>query len=320
MILPGAVAGAVGVALAHRTLLNAHPDGRHALGFTALYGLGTAAWGFSSFPDTQVITALFTVGFFYALTKVDLDEGRGWLVLAFAQALPCWGSPQQLFLAVVPGLYWLLRHGVSGALVRRVVQYSAGLAAFWAVPYYLYLYFFGPGWRMPHAYVKENTEFTAGFLATVPSDFFLFSIAGPNVHPDHYTDPSLSIFGAAPGWWWLIAAAFGVLVAMSATRWRGSDARSARYVPGTLAFMAIYSAFFVFFNPGESYLMAFTCAFPWIFTLHAGFATRREPAAYRLLATVVLGVWVTNVGVLSSVRRLAIEDPIGYQLDIPAEE
>lgn len=322
LTLPSAVMGAAGVAAAYWGLIGNRPTApRQALGFAVLYGLGTAPWMFGAFPDTYAFTAFFTILFLGLLARADPENPRHVFGLAAANALACWCSPQQLMLAVVPGVYWLLAHGVGAALVRRVVQYSVGLGVTWAMPYYLWLYFFGPGWRMPHQYMKENVEFSTGFIGTVLLDFHVFGLAGPATHPNAYTDPTFTVFRDAPLWWWAVLAFYLFFVARALSGVRGSTARGARYLPGVAVFMLGYSVFFMLFNAPESYLMAMTCTFVFVFGLHSA-AEPKAPIDRALPFALAAVLALSNTAVLLRLRAEAIADPLGYQLkeEPPPEE
>lgn len=310
--LPSAIMGGGGVAIAYWVFRENRDDRGEALGFALLYGLGTAPWVFGSFPDTYVFTAFFTILYVGVLLKIDPEEPKHIFLLAAANALACWSSPQQLLLAVLPGMYWLLRHGIGAHLIRRVVQYSLALAATWVLPYYIWLYFLGPGWRMPHQYMKENVEFSLGFIATVPLDFTIFNVVGPTTQPNLYTDPTLAVFGAAPLWWWPILAVYLVFVVLCVRHWRTSNAKGAAFLPGIVVFMIGYAIFFMMFNAPESYLMALTCTFIWLFGLHSARVAAGPPVLRRfLLPALVALACISNFTLIRSLRAEAIAKPLG---------
>src|SRR5262249_13118287 len=94
---PFALLGACNISVSFWTFMRNYANWQAALGFALLYGLSTATWFFSSFPETYVLTALCTT-LFLGLLLPQTERPLSVPLIAGVHALVCYSAPQQIFL------------------------------------------------------------------------------------------------------------------------------------------------------------------------------------------------------------------------------
>lgn len=195
LVFPGALIGGANIALSYLIFLRKGSNRWVALCFAVLYGLSTATWIFSSYPETYALTALCT-NIFLLMLLYGRSDSKSVSILAVANALACYASPQQIFLSVIPGFSYLRSYGWNEG-GRKVARYAIVFLLTFVLPYQVWLMtsqFFGHRTDTAIVYLKEYAS--AGNLldsedyARVLLNFTVFSVVGPIVKPASYQDPS----------------------------------------------------------------------------------------------------------------------------------
>lgn len=302
---PAALLGALNTALAF-WIFRRNRSGVTAAGFGFLYGLSAATWIFSSYPDTYVLTALTTSAFVAVLvTRTGRETSK---LLAAANALACYASPQQIFLGIVPVLDRLRSIGPSREWLVGAVRYGATVAVLFVIPYLIYLEIASEGWKLAPGYVKAYSDparlIDPSLYPVVLVNFLVFSVVGPLVHPSLYRDPTTGFFAEVPLWWFALVALYGALVVHSLRHIGASLAVLKPAVPSILAFLLVYSLFFLVFNPGESFIYSFPGLLLWLLVLQTGFSARETRTWRVILAMLVAATAANNVQVILLLHRL----------------
>lgn len=105
-VFPLALAGIINLYLAFRIFLMNYPHWKSAALFTLFYGFSASVWIFSSFPETMLVTTLAT-NIFILLMLSQVSILSTLPVLAAVNVAAAFASPQQLMLAIIPGVSYL---------------------------------------------------------------------------------------------------------------------------------------------------------------------------------------------------------------------
>ena len=318
---PGAVVGAANVCTAWLLLRRVAGHAGLAAPFLLLYAASGSVWMFSSFPESYVLTALTTNLFLLSL----LRPGPVPVALpALTNALAGLAAPQQILLAVVPGLLYL-REGARRAW-RRIGVYALILVAAFGVPWLAANSITKDGldpaaWRwgwfaflrvlrndpnlearahMGNAFLDVVTNHVLYATATPPLDPYPWQIPNDIQHP-----PWSAVFGA-PLSYALVALALLALVLPGI-------GRALRQPPPTLPFarplflyLMIYLVFFTLVNPMDAYLPTAPFLLPWLSLASAGWSQAGAGTRVRAAAWVVaVACAATNAVFMLSLNQLA---------------
>ncbi|NNL71994.1 MAG: hypothetical protein HKP29_01385 [Silicimonas sp.] len=277
MVFPGALFGALNTYVAGLLFFRCAQSTFPAAAFSMIYAYSSSNLFFSAFPDIYIATGL-TSSLFLLLMFDGFDRHSTKSVAVF-NAVISYMSPQQIFLAIIPGFRRLLEVLAGTRRFRDLVVwtmiYTAILIAVFVIPYLIYLELFGPGWIFPRAYLgfigePENVTNFAYFLIGL-EHYLIYGIIAPPIDWRIYVDGILSVLSAAPYIWWAFLAVYGILVlgalygALSRRIWLFG------YFWPICAYSAWFMAFFVFFNPTEPFLAAHGLVLPWLLIVQAGY-------------------------------------------------
>jgi len=308
LIFPVALLGALNTALAIWVLEQNDRDRTTANLLGLLYGLCATSWVFSSYPDTYALTALCTT-FFLGVLIVHLRRGTSMLPVAAANALACYASPQQIFLAVIPIFSRLRSERLSKRSLREAAQYGIVLVVLFVLPYLIFLEISGEGWRLAPGYVNAYSDVNrlvdVAWYPVVVLNFLVFSTVGPVVHPSLYRDPTTGFASEVDPYWYVLAGLYLILVVRGLRLLKESSSVLKPTADGLVAFLASYSLFFLVFNPMESFIYSFPALLPWFLLLQSGFAAR-DPGRWRAyLALLLVAVALNNLGVIAFLNHLS---------------
>lgn len=304
---PSAFLGALNVCLSFLLFMRNGGNWSLALGFALLYGLSTTNWFFSSFPETYALTALCTT-LFFALLLRQTEHDSSVLPVAGMQALASYASPQQVFLALVPCLYYLQRGQWSRQAMLRSAQYVVALGVLFCLPYEIMLQYSGWGWSLPRGYLGQwgsgDYLLDPHSYAVVFINFFLFSVIGPVISPAQYKSISLSLFEQVSWLWITVVVVYIAFIVTCLRRLRDSPAKATGLCPAILLFFLGYTFFFIYFNPEEAILYSLPVLFPWFLVLHSGFLGESARWRWSLLGLLVAVTAINNMQMILLIRSM----------------
>ena len=305
LAFPCALLGAINVCLSFWIFMENYPKRWLALVFVLLYGLSAATWIFSSIPETYVLTTLCTNLFFGVLLRWK-DREDSALRMAGLNVLACYASPQQIFLAIVPCVYYLQAGHWSKQATRQVVRYVAILATLFIVPYGFFVNFLGFGWKFPagylYAYGQIQNFLDPAWYLVVFQNFMVFSVVGPIVLPKLYCDPSFIAFTQVSLPWIVVAGLYSICSARCLWALPRSPATFATLWPGAVLFILCYVGFFQFFNPKESFIYTLPMLLPWLLLIHSGYVNCHNVKWTALLVFLLFGVAANNFKLIVFLR------------------
>ena len=307
LAFPCALIGAINVCLSFWVFMRNCPNRRIATLFTVFYGLSAAVWVFSSVPESYALTALCTTLFLWAFLRWKDDAGSV-LRLAGLNAIACYASPQQILLAIMPGVYYLQAGRWSRQSIKQVITFGLALVLLFIIPYEVFIKKAGGGYRFAEVYLNAYGDWKhfldpPSYLVVLRS-FLVFSVVGPIVRPELYADPSARVFELAGPAWLMIVGLYLVWSVGCLFALRGSTARAATLWPAILFFLTCYLGFFLFFNPEESFLYAMPMLLPLFLLLHSGFVNRPGWRWEGVLIVLLLTVAANNLRLVFFLRSL----------------
>ncbi len=297
LAFPVALFGAANVCLSFIIFMKNYPSQRIALLFSLLYGVSATTWVFSSFPETYVITAFFTNIFLLTLI-CQSNSSSSIALVSVTNALACYASPQQIFLAIIPCISYLITGNWSKQAFGSVAKYLFVLVILFLIPYEVYIKCVGSGWKLAPVYLSVYGEiqrfFVQEWYAVVLMNFLLFSVVGPSVHPSLFTDPSLAVIGEVSCLWIFAAVFYIILVVRSLVSLKKSSAKLKILYPGIMFFVVFYLSFFIYFFPKESFIYTLPSLLPWYLLIHSGYTAFYSWKWQVCLALFILIIIINN--------------------------
>ncbi len=322
LVFPAALFGGVSVAVSAEIFLVAGFTTFTASALAALYSVAAALWLFASFPESYSLTCLVTGVFLLVFLRDPKCARMGQLVVV--NALACLIAPQQLLLCVIPGVAWLRRLGLKKAVVPTA-RYGVGLALLWGLPYALMLMaiqaveaIHGVDDATGLRFISNELDrwanlsnYLAGDIwALVVSNFVSFSQATPLIDPRGSLDWG-TVIAAAPATL-LLAALPGVYTVAGMYRALRNQAEVALPLA---AYVLAYVLFFVYYNPGESFLHSGPVVLAVWLAAHLGFRRQQRRPIWRFAIVGILAV--TLVLNVTMVARMHEHVYWGLRVDPP---
>jgi len=306
---PVAFLGGVNISLSFWIFMRNYRSWETSVLFAGLYGISTAIWAFSSFPETKVLTAILVNLFLLALLRLPQEPKRLYWI-AILNAIACYGSPHAILFGIIPISFILVKYGWSVQTTRQIFVYGAILYLLFLFPYEFYTKYLGHDLALPAGYINANGSFynflELRWYLLHSLNFFLFSIVGPNIHPSLYTGQPIGYFGPliTPSLagllqisllWVFVACLFILFVARCLSVLAQSMAKAGKLSLALLVFVICYMLFFVYIYPHESFLFTMPTVMPLLLVVHSGYAPLVRTKWRALLFILVPGIFVNNL-------------------------
>jgi hypothetical protein len=311
LVFPCALFGALNAALAYLLFRRTGFARDAALLPTALYALAPSIWYFGALPETYIVTAFFTNLFLF--TFMGDPQARRWLRLAGLQLLACWCGPQQLLLALVPGVQVWIGRGPRAAL-GLAVRYGAVLLFGFVLPFAALSTFriedgvlavgYGAG-----GFISQELSRWAAISNLWDPDAWgvVLSVAVglaqwmPFVDSEGFGALSLEVLATGLGG---LAISLSAVIAYLAWGLRtGAGGAFLREVPGLEGMLAGWGGlvlFFVSYNPAEAFLHSGPILLMLWVVLHAAHLPNQRRAAWRAALAVGIAAALLANGVMAT--------------------
>lgn len=307
LVFPTAVLGGVCVMLAYRLFRYVDGGSGNAFLLAVSFGFSASAWVFFSFPETYALTALMTTIFLWVFITRRDQPGIHYLI-PVSNALACYASPTQIFLAVIPCFYFLKKGNWDLSAWKRAARYLFYMGSLFVIPYGLYLELAGLGWKLAPGYVLAYADYLyllkPAWYLVVGLNSLLFSVVGPIAHPDQYTAPALSLFSDQSALWFAVSGLYLILLLWSVYRLLSSQSSFSDIGQGIILYILISAGFYLFFNPSEAFLYGLPNLIVIFLMILIGMSPARRRSLSYLLLPLAFGLGVNNFSLIRFLNGL----------------